>query len=74
MTLENRIFNPPEGSLHFDSSLRLTEKILKVRASWRQQISTLDSLVCFSGPGNTSELISKFGNEIRKGKGNGPRD
>ena len=42
MTLENGIFNPPKRILHFDSSLRLTEKILKVPASWGQQISTLE--------------------------------
>ena len=38
ITLGNRIFNPPKRSLHFKSSLRLTENILKVPSSWDQQI------------------------------------
>ena len=108
ITLGNGIFNPPKRSLHFESSLRLTENILKVSASWGQQIPNLEnrlsqknfhssfkalqvlsatftqgtnSLVSFFEPGNTSlqpmtshqsDLISKFGNEIRKGRGQGP--
>ena len=37
------IFNPPERNLHFESSLRLTESIFKVPASWGQQIPTLEN-------------------------------
>ena len=43
ITLGNGIFNPPKRSLHFESSLRLTENILKVPASWGQQIPTLEN-------------------------------
>ena len=40
ITLGIGIFNPSKRILHFDLSLRLTGKILKVPASWGQQIST----------------------------------
>ena len=43
ITLGNGIFNPPKRSLHFESSLKLTENILKVPASWGQQIPTLEN-------------------------------
>ena len=112
ITLGNGIFNPPKRSLHFKSSLRLTEKILKVPALLGQQISTLENKLSqknshssfetlhFKGKwvkssvallhkgqiawsvslsqgilqpmtSRKSDLISKFGKEIRKGRGNG---
>ena len=43
ITLGNGIVNPPKRRLHFESSLRLTKRILKVPASWGQQISTLEN-------------------------------
>ena len=66
LTLGSGVCNPLKRSLHSDSSLRLTEKILKVPVSWGQEISTLEITSLQPVTSHKSDLIPKFGSEIRK--------